>query len=204
MARPSRSDRRSRSLDDPRPSGLVEGELGVSRAGGHVGLPSVGSKFGRWRVIAEGVRTEHGWYAIDVQCECGNEARIPYTNLLRRISGECRSCAAKRRWGLARIIEDDAARTHWINIHKNIITRCYDESGRDFRHYGGRGITVDESLIDSADWLRFVVASGWVGSEHLTVDRIDVNGNYVAGNLRLATMAEQNENKRAPNGYAAS
>jgi hypothetical protein len=37
--------------------------------------------------------------------------------------------------------------------------------------------------------------------DDLSIDRIDPNGNYSPDNCRWVTMAEQNKNKRAENGF---
>lgn len=172
--------------------------MGEGRSGGHVGLPDIGSKYGRWTISGPGRQTKWGWWYCDVTCECGATAQVPYTNLIRGVSGECRSCAAKRRWGHKRIIPDEAQREHWINVHKNILSRCYDPACPSYPYYGARGITVDPSLHERSAWLEFVRDHLDPARIDLTVDRIDTYGNYVPGNLRLATMAEQNANRRTP------
>jgi hypothetical protein len=74
--------------------------------------------------------------------------------------------------------------------------RCTNENGASFERYGGRGIMF---LFESVE-----VATRWVTahlgprpSKHHSIDRIDNNRHYEPGNLRWATSAEQNRNKRA-------
>lgn len=79
----------------------------------------------------------------------------------------------------------------WINM----IRRCEVETCSEYKHYGARGITVcpewKNSFVTFFEWS---LRNGW--EEGLSIDRIDVNGNYEPSNCRWTTMLVQQNNRR--------
>ena len=91
-------------------------------------------------------------------------------------------------------------RTRLYRIWNCMHNRCYRKSYHAFNHYGGRGIEVcDEWLHDFQAFYDWAIANGY--GDDLSIDRIDPNKNYSPDNCRWVTMAEQNKNKRAKNGF---
>ena len=81
--------------------------------------------------------------------------------------------------------------------------RCNNPKSNVYESYGARGIQVckewSDSFIAFHDW---AYANGYVeeilpnNKNKLTIDRIDVDGNYCPENCRWITNAEQQKNKR--------
>lgn len=77
----------------------------------------------------------------------------------------------------------------------NMISRCYCKSFRNFKNYGGRGITVcDEWHKSFVAFMNWAMANGY--RDDLTLDRIDNEGNYEPSNCRWITNEAQQLNKR--------
>jgi hypothetical protein len=81
---------------------------------------------------------------------------------------------------------------------QQMMSRCYNPAHLAFANYGGRGIIVCPEWHDVRNYIEYVesVLGPCSSAEQNTVDRIDNDGNYVPGNLRWASKAEQNLNKR--------
>lgn len=80
------------------------------------------------------------------------------------------------------------------NAWNSMKQRCLNPDNPSYPNYGGRGISIFESWIKDYDL--FSAHVGCPVDFGLSIDRIDVNGNYEPGNLRWATKQEQALNKR--------
>lgn len=79
----------------------------------------------------------------------------------------------------------------WVTMKQ----RCYNERNKDFYAYGARGISVYSEWIKSyVEFHNWAYSNGY--EEGLSIDRIDVNGNYEPSNCKWVTMKEQANNKR--------
>jgi hypothetical protein len=75
-----------------------------------------------------------------------------------------------------------------------MIRRCENPKDPAYAHYGGRGIAVSEEWRSS--FARFLADMGLRPTPRHTLERVDNNDGYRAGNVVWATRKEQQNNRR--------
>jgi hypothetical protein len=73
-----------------------------------------------------------------------------------------------------------------------MIRRCEDQGSKDWKRYGGRGISVCKQWIESFE--QFLLDMGMKPTSTHQIDRIDNNGNYEPGNCRWVSPVQNARN----------
>lgn len=157
-----------------------------------------GRRFGRLLVIDRaddyvspaGIRMVK-WKCL---CDCGKNVEVIARNL---ISGESQSCGC-------RFSDLKKQNAKWqgtsyeplYGVWRAMINRCNNPRNKSYCNYGKRGIKVCQEW--NGDYLKFrawAIENGY--QKGLSIDRIDVNGNYEPSNCRWTSTDVQSINKRS-------
>jgi hypothetical protein len=129
------------------------------------------------------------------ECDCGGASIVSSSNLMnRQISCGCardKASAAKGTHRMTKTPEYNA----WIHAK----ARCFNPKNNSFARYGGRGIKMCKEWASSFESFYAYIGPRPNGT---TLDRYPNNdGNYEPGNVRWATIAQQNSNRRKRTKY---
>lgn len=151
-----------------------------------------GQRFGKLVVIdrAESRGKQTMWNCL---CDCGNKT-VAFGGHLK--DGHTKSCGCQRKNACGNNFRTHGmSDTHLYYIWYDMKVRCYYRQNNNYHNYGGRGITVCDEWLNSFEAFRdWALQNGY--QDGLSIERIDVNGNYCPANCCFITMAKQALNKR--------
>lgn len=119
------------------------------------------------------------------KCHCGNKFEAIINDVKR---GHTKSCKC-----------DKNNKKHNLTNHRlysvwyGMINRCTNPKSKDYKYYGGRGIIICKEWLEVKNFINDMYPTFIEG---LTLDRINVNGNYEPNNCRWANNNIQHRNTR--------
>lgn len=152
----------------------------------------IGKKFGNLTVLKYSHTDKKGNTYWICECDCGKIKTVRRGHLL---SGGVKSCGCA--------LYEKRIKTHGLysrnprlnKIYNGMIDRCYKEKRYVYRLYGERGIKVCPAwLKDPKKFEEWSMNNGY--AKNLTIDRINVNGDYCPENCRWVDNKIQQRNKR--------
>ena len=157
-----------------------------------------GKIFGKLKVIKCGGKNKRGEIIWECLCECGNKTFVVGAKLNNGHTKSC-GCLVKEN----HYIKHDKTGTRIYRIWNAMKNRCYNKKTLYYKDYGGRGIIVYEKWLNKENgfmnFYNWSILNGY--DDNLTIDRIDVNGNYEPSNCRWVDKKEQSSNTRKTTYY---
>lgn len=152
-----------------------------------------GQRFGKLTVLyraPNGKGHNTRWHCM---CDCGREHTVHAGHLK---NGSITDCGCEKSWRTTvRNLKHGDSKTRLYNIWIKMRDRCKNSNNADWESYGGRGIKVcrewEESYAAFREWAMF---NGY--ADKLSIDRINVDGDYCPENCRWTTNIVQGNNRR--------
>lgn len=150
---------------------------------------SIGDVFNRMTVVKEPFNI-NGRKVVECVCACGVVKTVRVDGLQ---GGTTNSCGCYRLDKLReKTVTHGATNTKTYGVWEGMVQRCNNPKSEGYPNYGGRGIQICSSWLDFENFFTDMGER----PEGMSLDRIDVNGNYCKENFRWADASVQGFNQR--------
>lgn len=129
-------------------------------------------------------------YYYECLCDCGNKIIVRSDHLKRYLVRSCGCFALESK--IKCNTTHGQSKTRLYSIWECMKRRCYEIKNNRYKYYGGKGITVCQDWLDFENFYNWSINNGY--KKNLTIDRINVNGNYEPQNCRWVTAKIQARN----------
>lgn len=147
-----------------------------------------GQRFGRLQVLEKTKRTKGHLY-WKCACDCGAITEVSGPNLRSSVT---KSCGCLHRESIkSRTMTHGESQSKTYSIWAGIKARCFDEKSSSYQFYGAKGIRLCER------WKRFENFLADMGEckEGMSIERIDINGDYEPSNCKWIALGDQAKNR---------
>lgn len=152
-----------------------------------------GNRFDRLIVLEDGFKKENSIYC-HVKCDCGNDFYVRKACLKNKNTRSC-GCIHKEQL-IKRNASHMMSNTKIYIIFHGMIDRCYRKTSSEYHNYGERGIAICDEWVKSFESFKdWAFDNGY--KEGLSIERVNVNGNYEPSNCTWIPKNKQSLNKRS-------
>jgi hypothetical protein len=135
------------------------------------------------------------------ECDCGNEKYIAMGSLRKKDGTRSCGCSHFTKGPTHHNYVHGLTNNRLYKRLSRMIERCYNPKADNYKDYGARGIKVHQPWIDDRSLFVKYMESEYPNvydllKQKYEIDRIDVNGNYEPGNIRLVPCVINANNKR--------
>lgn len=155
-----------------------------------------GERFGKLVALScTNQKTPNGDYAWNCICDCGNTTVVAVGKLRSNWTKSC-GCLKAESHTVTHGMSSDSNKVYrtWCGIKE----RCFNPNSHSYKYYGALGITMQESFVKSFEEFYKEVGEPPDEINKWSIDRVDNQKGYIAGNLRWATDSDQARNKTRP------
>jgi hypothetical protein len=161
----------------------------------------IGKKYNKLLILRKSLKKykSNGNIFYKCLCDCGKIKVINGDRIRREVSKSC-GCLSLEKL-LNRNTIHNMTHTKFYKIWQGIKERCDNISNPTYKYYGNRGIIYDSRWKDFLKfkedmYFKYIYAKKKYGEKCLSIERIDVNGNYCFNNCIFIPSKEQNKNTR--------
>ena len=119
---------------------------------------------------------------VDCKCiKCSKLKTLRASDLYNNKSNSCQ----------CQIVKHGMNKSKIYSIYNNIKDRCLNPNNHAYHNYGGRGISICSEWFGENGFINFynwAINNGY--SDGLSIDRVDIEGNYEPNNCRWITLGE--------------